>query len=236
MDDMPQMLERGDGVNGEIALRRRAGDDGLVIYELIVNGTFLMDTAETSTERLLADVLLDHHPAPRLVLVGGLGFGFTAKALLDSGQVGRVDIVEIEPLLVKWLQAGVVPEATPVVDHRRVRIAIDDIRAAIASAPRGAYDGILLDVDNGPDFLVHPVNAAVYRRPFLADCAGALAPGGMVAFWLAAPSTDLAEVIADTFGDVDEHVRHVRREGRLVDYHIYVGRRPRHSAEGTDTT
>lgn len=222
---MPQVIERGDGANGEIVLRRRIGDDGSVIHELIVNGTFLMDTAETSTERLLADVLLANHAKPKRVLVGGLGFGFTAGALLESGMVERVDVVEIEPLLVKWLLAGTVPEATPVVTDPRVRIILDDVRATVRSAAGGMYDGILLDVDNGPDFLVHPANAVLYRGQFLTACADALAPGGIVAFWLAAPSTSLAGVIAEVFGDVIELVRHVRREGRLVDYHVYAGRR-----------
>ncbi|MGH3680585.1 MAG: hypothetical protein ACRDT2_10100, partial [Natronosporangium sp.] len=74
----PETLARADGVLGEVVLRRRPGP----VYELIVNGVFLMDTTETSTEQLLAELVLAHRPAPRRVLVAGLGLGCTLAALL----------------------------------------------------------------------------------------------------------------------------------------------------------
>src|ERR1700754_2894138 len=106
--DTPETLARHDGVDGEVVVRRRSTPAGPV-YELIVNGTFLMDTAETSTERLLAGELLDRHPDPATVLVAGLGFGCTVASLLADARVRRVDVVEIEPTLVDLLRQGVVP-------------------------------------------------------------------------------------------------------------------------------
>jgi spermidine synthase len=68
-----------------------------------------MDTAETSTERLVADVVLDRHPTPRHVLVAGLGLGVTLGTLLADVRVERVDVIEIEPLVVEWLRSGIGP-------------------------------------------------------------------------------------------------------------------------------
>ncbi|WP_233552928.1 spermine/spermidine synthase domain-containing protein [Jiangella rhizosphaerae] len=223
--DTPHTLVRHDGVDGEVVVRRRSTPDGPV-YELIVNGTFLMDTAETSTERLLAGLLLDRHPEPATVLVAGLGFGFTVGSLLADARVRRVDVVEIEPTLVDVLRRGVVPGLDAVVGDDRVRMVVDDVRAMLPAAPPSTYDGILLDVDNGPHFLVHEANAEVYERPLLSVAARALRPGGMLAVWSATPAPVLAGVLADAVGDVEQVVRTVRRETRDVDYHVYVARRP----------
>jgi hypothetical protein len=87
------------------------------------------------------------------------------------------------------------------------------------------YDGILLDVDNGPDFLVHAENAAVYQPPVLQKAARVLAPGGLLAVWSAARSEELATLLADVVGSCDEIVRTVAREGRTTAYHLYVARR-----------
>ena len=92
MDLPPETIARADGVAGEVVLRRRAAENAPepapeTVYELIVNGVFLMDTADVSTERLLADAVLDRHGAPRRVLVGGLGLGVTVHALLADIRV-----------------------------------------------------------------------------------------------------------------------------------------------------
>lgn len=223
--DTPETLARHDGVDGEVVVRRRPTPSGPV-YELIVNGTFLMDTAETSTERLLADVMLDRHPDPATVLVAGLGFGCTVASLLADARVRRVDVVEIEPALVDVVRQGVVPGLDAVVGDPRVRMIVDDVRAVLPAAPPSTYDGILLDVDNGPHFLVHEANAEVYERPLLTVAARALRPGGILAVWSAAPAPVLAEVLADAVGPVEPVVRTVRRQHRDVDYHVYVARLP----------
>lgn len=223
--DLPQTLVRHDGVDGEVVVRRRSTPDGPV-YELIVNGTFLMDTAETTTERLLAGLLLERHPDPGAVLVAGLGFGFTVGSLLGDARVRRVDVVEIEPALVDVLRRGVVPGLDAVVGDPRVRMVVDDVRAMLPAVPPSTYDGILLDVDNGPHFLVHEANSEVYERPLLSVAARALRPGGMLAVWSATPAPVLAGVLADAVGEVEQVMRTVRRESRDVDYHVYVAHRP----------
>ncbi len=225
MYQSPVTVARGPGVSGEVVVRRRDQAGGPV-FELIVNGTFLMDTAETSTERLLADVLLERHPAPRRVLVGGLGLGFTTAALLADPRVEHVDVVEIEPLLVGWLRDGVVPGVDTVLADPRVRVVVADLGAVLARTEPAAYDGILLDVDNGPDFLTRAANAALYAAPALRSAGRALDEAGVVAVWSAGPSEALAATMRSSVGPVADVVRHVRREGREIEYHLYVaGRR-----------
>lgn len=224
MYEPPVVLARGDGVGGEVVLRRRTHPRGAV-DELIVNGTFLMDTAETSTERLLADAFVRAHPAPERVLVGGLGLGFTVRALLDDPRVRQVDVVELEPLLVQWARAGIVASLADVVADPRVQVSVADVRATLAAARPRHYDGVLLDVDNGPDFLVHAANAELYGPRMLGTAASALRDDGLLGVWSAAPSVALVDALDQVVGPVTESVRAVDREGRQVEYHVYLARR-----------
>jgi spermidine synthase len=229
VDAAPETLARAEGVTGELTLRRRAAADPRVdpVYELIVDGVFLMDTAESSTERLLADAVLDRLAEPGRILVGGLGLGVTLAGLLTDGRVDRVDVVEIEPLLVRWLRSGLVPPVDVTLADPRVHVTVADIGDVLRDVVVGTYDGVLLDVDNGPDFLVRAANAAVYRTASMRDVARALVPGGVLAVWSAARSPDLATTMADEVGPCEEVVRTVERDGRPMAYHLYLARRRR---------
>jgi spermidine synthase len=220
MYDPPTTLARGDGELGELVLRRRGGTPP--VYELIVNGVFLMDTAETSTERLLAHAVLQSAPAPRHALVGGLGLGYTVKALLADQRIERIDVIEIEPLLVDWLRADLVPGAAAILSDQRVQVTIGDVAGAFADASSASYDVALLDVDNGPDFVVHERNAAVYQEGVLSAAGRALRPGGILAVWSAAPSASLSERLAATVGPVEEITADVTRDGRAMSYYLYL--------------
>lgn len=181
-----------------------------------------MDSAETSTERLLADAVLERHPMPRRILVGGLGLGFTVQALADAQAVTAIDVVEIEPLLVSWLMADLIPGTRSVLADPRVSVTVADIHDYLDQCPARSYDAVLLDVDNGPDFLIHPSNAKVYRPPAIRNAARVLTAGGILAVWSAAPAPTLAETLTAVVGEVTELVRTVVREGRTLDYHVYL--------------
>ena len=227
MDATLQTLARAEGVTGELTLRRRleadVGDDA--VHELIVNGIFVMDTAETSSERLLAAAVLDRVATPGRILLGGLGLGVTLTELLTDVRIDRVDVVEIEPLLVQWLQAGLVPGMDAVLADQRVHVTVADIRDVLRDVVTNSYDGVLLDVDNGPDFLVRAANAAVYQTASMRDIARALAPGGVLAVWSAARSSLLATTMGEEVGTGEEVVRTVERDGRLMRYHLHLARR-----------
>src|SRR5688572_30747248 len=122
----------------EVVLRRRP--DGAT--ELRVNGVFVMDDVETTSARRLAQVALDLG-APD-VLVGGLGLGYTVRALLADARVRRVVVAELHPEVV---------EAVALVDPR-LEVVTGDVRDVVAAQADGSTDAVLLDVDNGPDFLV----------------------------------------------------------------------------------
>lgn len=224
----PQVLARRDSGRGEVVLRRRSRGDGLDgdVYELIANGVFLMDTVDTSTEAMLATERLARVCGGDLrVLVGGLGLGFTLAAVLDDERVGRVDVVELEGVLVGWLRAGLVPGAARSLADPRVRVHIGDVADVAPALPDASVDAVLLDVDNGPTFLVHQGNEAVYAAPFLSEVGRCLRPGGVLAMWSSEPSPTLAGVLAETVGPCEQVLAQVHRDGHELTYALYLARR-----------
>jgi spermidine synthase len=205
-----------------MALRRRVEFDGRAVFELIVNGTFLVDTAQMSTETQLADAVRDRHAAPRRVLVGGLGLGVTARALLADVRVEQLVIVEIEPLLVDWLWSGLVPGAQLMLEDPRVEIRTADVIDVLRRAADRSFEAVVLDVDNGPGFLVHPRNTALYERVAMTDAARVLTPDGVVAIWSADPWPELGLMLATVFGHYEAITQTVFRDEREITYRIYL--------------
>ncbi|NEA32100.1 hypothetical protein [Streptomyces sp. SID13031] len=209
-------VARAGSERGEILLRRR--EDGAL--ELRVNGVFVMDDAETSSEELLASAALDAVLRPARVLVGGLGLGYTVRALLADERVGSVLVAEIEPAVVQWMRDGLVPS---VLDDPRVRVEVGDVRDVVLAQPAGSLDGLLLDVDNGPDFLVYNENSALYESDFLGECRLRLASGGVLTVWSSSVSAALETVMGEVFGACEVRPVPVALQGRAETYYVYQG-------------
>lgn len=232
VEQLAHRLAHADGPRGSVALRRRPSPAGWV-YELFVNGTFVMDSEESSTERRLARVCVDRLDRAATVVVGGLGLGYTVAELLDgrhAHRVGRVEVVELEPAVVDWLRSGLVPDTAEVFADRRLRVHIADIRPWLADRDDRSADAILLDVDNGPDYLVHSANTLIYETDCLARAARVLRPGGMLAIWSASASSTLQRRLSSIFGNCARETLTTRRNDRDFDYFVYTGVAPVASA------
>jgi spermidine synthase len=226
----PVTLARAEGPRGQVVLRRRGEH-----VELIVNGAFAMDTVDPSTEVELARLALEQLARPASVLVGGLGLGFTARAVLADPRVERLDVVEIEGQLVAWARegpdSGIVPELAGLEDDPRCRLWTADIVDVLAgrAEPSGPWDVILLDVDNGPGFLVHAANTRLYAADGLRAALAQVHAEGVVVIWSShqarALLADLAVVAQDAGGSAEEVVLPVAREGRSLTYFLYLLRR-----------
>jgi spermidine synthase len=226
---LPITLFRVAGPTGECVLQRREEPPGAPVYELVLNGRLLMDSAEHRSEEALAEVALAACAGDRLeVLVGGLGFGFTVGAALRDPRVARVEVVELEPLLAEAIsRPGVRAElGAPDLADPRVTLRPGDVRARLAAAA-AAFDAILLDVDNGPESLSAAENAALYTAPGLARCRDALRPGGVLAIWSSEPAPACLAELGRTFDEAAERLVPIARAGRTIPYRILTGRRAR---------
>lgn len=217
-------IARAENERGELVLRRRTTDAGADVLELRANGVFVMDTLETSSEVELAAVALDLVPDPRDVVVGGLGLGFTLQRVLADARVERVTVVEVEESLVGWMRDGTVPHGPALLADRRVRIVNADIAMAIAEARR-TYDLVLLDVDNGPGYLVHDDNAGLYSPAMLERIRGLLNSDGVLVVWAANAAPELLQRLTEVFGDAEERACDVLLQDRPEQYYLYLARR-----------
>ena len=217
-------VARATSPRGDVVLRKRSSDDTEPVFELRVNGVFVMDTAETSSERALAVQTLALAERPEHVVVGGLGLGITSRALLGDPRVKRVTIAEIESCIIDWMRDGTIPGTSWLVDDDRVEIRVEDIRATVGALPARSADALLLDVDNGPGHLVYDTNAAVYREPFLQTCRLVLRSGGVLAVWSSHDSDELATAVGQAFGACDRQPVEVTIQDRRTEYWLFVGR------------
>ncbi|MGZ4477564.1 MAG: spermidine synthase [Nocardioidaceae bacterium] len=222
-------VARAESERGEVVLRERRdpdlGEGTPTVLELRVNGVFVMDTRETSSEKGLASAALARVADPRAVMVAGLGMGFTAHEVLADPRVERLWVVEIEPALVGWMRDGTVPHGPAYLADDRLVVVEADIRVAMAEATPAAYDLILLDVDNGPGFLVYDDNAAVYEGAFLGQAQAALRPGGALVIWSAAESPTLHAELERVFGNAAAVPYDVQLQSREEQYWLYLARR-----------
>ena len=216
-------IARAETERGEVVLRRRTSDVAADVVELRVNGVFVMDTLETTSEIELAAQALDLVAEPGAVLIGGLGLGFTLQRVLADARVERAVVVEIEEALIEWMRDGTVPHGPALLADARATVVNADIAMAIAEA-RSTYDLVLLDVDNGPGYLVHEGNEAVYEEPFLRRCRDLLSPGGVLVIWSANAAPDLLDAMRTVFGRAEEQAHDVLLQDRPEEYFLYLAR------------
>ncbi|MFI6696575.1 spermidine synthase [Streptomyces sp. NPDC050433] len=207
-DGRPVTLDRRDGPYGEVVLRRRPGTDagGADIYEIIANGTFLMDTSDGRSERLLIDAAQtalapDRRDGLPSVLIGGLGVGFSLAHAAADDRWGRIVVVEREQAVIDWHHEGPLARISgAALGDPRTVILHTDLVEYIRTTPEvtevaeatghdfDRYDALCLDIDNGPGWTVTDENAGLYTPGGLAGCLARLNPGGVLAVWSAQPS------------------------------------------------
>jgi spermidine synthase len=220
-------IARAESEHGELVLRERRPEGAPVTLELRANGVFVMDTLETSTEQALAATALSLVDDPKAVVVGGLGLGFTMHEVLADSRVEKVAVVEIEQALVDWMRDGTIPHGPALLADERVTVVVADIAVAMAEMRPASYDLVLLDVDNGPGYLVHETNASLYRPPFLTTARDALRPGGALVVWSASESPELESSLREVFRSVEALPQEVLLQDREEQYWLYVAPVPR---------
>jgi spermidine synthase len=153
---------------------------------LKVGGVPLMSTNASSSEQQMAELACANMPAKPRILIGGLGFGFTLRRVLElCPPEAIVDVAELLPVIIDWNREFLKEVNGLLVDDPRVRIHIRDVAELIKRVGKDRYDAILLDVDNSPDPLVQKGNAGLYDKGGIALAKAALQPGGRVVYWSA---------------------------------------------------
>jgi spermidine synthase len=177
---------------GPLSLRRRRVLSlGIDVFEIKLGNEHLMSSLFTQSEVALARLALAELAGSELdVVVGGLGLGYTAHAVLEDKAVRSTIVVEMLDPVVEWHEAGLLPLGAALTADPRCRFVRGDFFALAASeegfdpeAPARRFDAILVDIDHSPDKLLDMRNAAFYRPEGLSRLAAHLHPGGIFGLW-----------------------------------------------------
>jgi spermidine synthase len=146
------------------------------------------------------------------VVVGGLGLGYTAQAVLEDERVRSLIVVDALAEVIEWHERGLLPLGAQLTADPRCRLVAGDFFAMSASTldpqtPGRRFDAVLVDIDHSPRNLLHPNHAALYGPEGLRKLAGHLHPGGVFALWSNDPPDQAFEAaLADVFATCDAHV------------------------------
>jgi spermidine synthase len=208
-------IDRRQTPIGEISLRRRLEPTlQLDVYEVKLGDEFLMSSLFTVAEIALADLALAALPGLDLdVVVGGLGLGYTARAVLQDSRVRSMHVVEALDAVIHWHERELVPFATELTSDPRCHLingdffAMVDDGSAFGLDPSDRYDAVLVDIDHTPRHLLHPSHAAFYTPSGLRRLTERFRPGGVFALWSdGAPDDDFVAVLEEVFESCKAHV------------------------------
>lgn len=175
---------------GAVSLRRRrilSLDKD--VFEVLLGEEHLMSSLFTASEVALAKLglaALDEAPAEGWdVVVGGLGLGYTAAAVLEDERVRALSVVDFLAPVIEWHEKRLVPLDPPLLDDTRCTLRQADFFALAASeegfgAPQ---DAILIDIDHTPDWLLDARSGSFYSEAGLRKLARHLKPGGVMGLW-----------------------------------------------------
>ena len=195
--------------------RRRSPSSGLDIYEIKLGDEFLMSSQFTTAEIELARLGLAALNRTSLdVVVGGLGLGYTASAVLENPDVRSLIVIDALAEVIEWHEQGLLPLGKQLTGDPRCRLVNGDFFALSHSAegfdsrtPARRFDAVLVDIDHSPQNLLHPRHAALYGPDGLARLAAHLNPGGVFALWSNDPPDDgFSAVLAGAFASSMAHV------------------------------
>jgi len=216
---IPQILiDKAETPDGGKELRLYQHDKD---FSISVGNVQLMSSRTHESEEALARLALDRIEKKEhtRVLVGGLGMGFTLRAALDVlPATARVDVAELVPAVVKWNRGPLAALAGCPLDDKRV--VVREVNAArMIRDGRGAYDAILLDVDNGPAGLSRTGNHWFYGLSGLQASLAALRTKGVLALWSAGPDMECVRRMEKVGFEV-EAIRVRARAGRKGAHHL----------------
>lgn len=219
-------------ITNTLATSRTPDGESLVLLKhdgqhfMKVGGVQLMSTNASSSEQRMAELACSTLPTRPSVLIGGLGFGFTLRRVLElCPSDAIVDVAELLEVVVDWNREFLTDVNGLLVDDPRVNIHIRDVSELIKRAGNGRYHAILLDVDNSPDPLVQKTNCGLYDKAGIASAKAALHPGGRVVYWSANQDKSFARALGKVYRNVECVGAKAYPKAKRFTHTLFVARR-----------
>jgi len=171
MSGLFEELDHADTPIGPLSLRRRRESRlGVDVVEIQLGAEFLMTSLFTASEVALGRLGVAALAGDGLeVVVGGLGLGYTAQAVLERAAVREVIVVEYLAPVIRWYEQGLLPVGRSLVEDPRCRLVEADFFAMASGAgfdpdtPLRRFDALLVDLDHTPERLLDDRSDAFYR-------------------------------------------------------------------------
>ena len=208
-------LDRRPTTMGEISLRRRREPTRQIdIYEAKLDDDFLMSSLFTAAEIALAEISLASVAGADLdVVVGGLGLGYTARAVLTDPRVRSLQVIEALDEVIGWHRRELLPLSHGLTSDQRCNLVNGDFFAMVASGSSfgpdtpDRCDAILVDIDHSPVHLLHPSHGPFYEAEGQLRLAERLGPGGVYALWSDDPPDDAyVSIVEKIFASCEAHI------------------------------
>ena len=201
---------------GAISLRRRLEPTlNIDVYEVKLGDEFLMSSLFTVAEVELARLGLAMLSGDELdVVVGGLGLGYTARAVLDDPRVRSLTVIEALDEVISWHERQLLPDTAGLAADPRVRLVHGDFFAMVGTGegfdpgtPGRRAHAVLLDIDHTPRHVLHTSHATFYSAVALSRLAALLHPEGVFALWSDDPPDEqFRSALAAVFASTEAHV------------------------------
>ena len=167
-------------------------------FGISIDGKELMHSKASASECYLGKIGVSHliNAEKSRILIGGLGLGFTLKSVLShSSSFVKVDIVEIIPEIIDWNKTFLHGLNGSLLEDPRVNVVNADVSEIIFDTQSNFYDGIILDLDNGPVPMVDENNAKLYECSGIKKMNRKLRSNGRIAIWSAGPDLDFEDML-----------------------------------------
>lgn len=221
---------------GDVSLWRRLDPaTGVDVFEVKLGDEYLMSSQFTVAEVELGRLALRRLRGENLdVVVGGLGLGFTAQAVLADARVRELLVVELLEPVIRWHRDGLVPVGPVLTADARCQFiqgdffALSDATGFDPSRPGRVFDAVVLDIDHSPQHFLASGSAGFYGVEGTRRLAAHIRPGGVYAMWSNDPPDETyMAVLASSFIDVlAEVVTFVNPlQGRDATATVYVASR-----------
>ena len=187
-----ELVESREGLTETIRYYRRDAFGEPKYYRLVTNGHSMSATSTASQRYMKLYVYLPIalNPNSRNALLVSYGVGQTAKALSDTAQLERIDIVDISEDVLE-MNSIVFPDDDNPLHDDRVNVHVEDGRFFLNSTDT-RYD--LITSEPPPPKLAGVVN--LYSQEYFELIRSRLNPGGFVSYWLPVQQLDQMDTLA----------------------------------------
>ena len=210
---------------GTLELRQRGERDFLIT----VGGSVLMNSTAHQSEVALGQMTCAHlkGAAQPRVLVGGLGMGYTLKAVLDRlPAAGKVVVAEINSVVLAWCRGPLAVLTDNAAADSRAEVKICDVAHLIqrhaGDHQQDKFHAIILDLYTGPYVRSHKRDDPLFGSIAIIRARKALKPGGVFGVWGENYDAGFAKRLAEAGFELTTH----RPERGGFRHVVYLGKKP----------